>query len=190
MKTISILLISILAGISSYNNSTAKEKYDLKLVDAYAFRRNYFGQEKSSGEKLDSFMNRKPNQADKREEKKQGPLYSELAENGIIENKTLNLRKLDSLPDNFIYNYSKKKRLNVKVDYFETYDGEGSLGYILTFKDKDNIVLQDTLEFDFPPDVTISALDLNNDGKDEIITLNRYYIINGDNFDLKVYEVE
>jgi len=190
MKTISILLLLVLSSISNYNNPKLKDSYELKLLDAYEFRRNYFGHENLSGEQLDSFMNRNPVQSDRREVEKQGPLYSKLVEHRIIINKTLNLRKLNSLPDSFTYDYSKKKKLNVKVDYFELIKGQGALGYILTFRDNDRRVLKDTLEFDFPPDVSFSTIDLNSDGKDEIITLYRYYAINGDNFELKVYGVQ
>lgn len=33
----------------------------------------------------------------------------------------------------------------------------------------------------------ISLFDINNDGEDEIVMLEKYYIIGGDNFDLKIY---
>jgi hypothetical protein len=61
--------------------------------------------------------------------------------------------------------------------------------YELTFKDQNKIVLIDTLKFDWPPDVTFFKTDLDKDGVEELLSIFRWYIVNGDNFDLKIYKL-
>ena len=62
--------------------------------------------------------------------------------------------------------------------------------YELTFIDGNTSILIDTLEFDWPPDVTFIKVDLDEDGTEEILSIFRWYIVNGDNFDLKIYKLK
>lgn len=65
----------------------------------------------------------------------------------------------------------------------------GTPSYELTFYDLNKIVLIDTLKFDWPPDVTFFKSDLDKDGEEELLSIFRWYIVNGDNFDLKIYKL-
>jgi hypothetical protein len=65
-----------------------------------------------------------------------------------------------------------------------------SPSYILTFMDKKTIVSIDTLKFDWPADVTFFKLDFDQDGSDELLSIYRWYIVNGDNFDIKIYKLK
>ncbi|WP_430412437.1 hypothetical protein [Kordia sp.] len=47
----------------------------------------------------------------------------------------------------------------------------------------------DTLLFSNPTTVTYSTMDLNNNGIDELYMLHKQYSINGDNYELSVYEL-
>jgi hypothetical protein len=57
------------------------------------------------------------------------------------------------------------------------------------FEDK-KCVLADTLQFGFPPDVTFFTAELEGDGSHELLALFRYYIVNGDNYDLGIYSIK
>lgn len=191
MKIQSTIILFFILTIFSCQTPIHKKEYKLTLLDSYDFRRNYFGIEELTGKSLDSFTNRNPEQCHKCQEGQQEKLYDDLVKSKIIQNKTLNLSQFDTLPNSFIYNFSKSTKFNAKINNLEYAEGIiETPSFSLTFKNKERIVLKDTLIFDFPPDVIFSIFDLNDDGKDELCTLFRNYIINGDNYYLDIYALE
>jgi hypothetical protein len=184
MKKLLLVFVFIICSCQ-----TEKEKsISLEHVDSLSFRRNYFGHETLAGEKLNLFMNRNPEPLNISRDQK-GSFDRILKKNGIIVNENLVLNKFDTLPDNFAYTFNHKK-LAVSIRSLDYSEKLKTPGYILTFKDAKKVVAKDTLLFGFPPDVTFSKMDLDNNGTDEIYTVFRNYIINGDNFDVGIYELK
>lgn len=135
-------------------------------------------------------MNRNPEPYEDYVNSKSHPLYSDLVERKIILDANLNLLQVDTLPEQFGYQLSQNKQIKVETRLLEKSKEIDAPSYELTFKENNKVVLKDTLEFGFPPDVTFFTTDLNNDGKQELLTIYRWYIVNGDNFDLTIYELK
>ena len=161
-----------------------EKSYDLKQLDAYSFRRNYFGSDTLVGKELAKFMHRNPVQNHEYKSQK-GNFYHNLTHHGIIHDKELILTKLDSLPDYFTYKISNKN-IKLHISYPDSFETEG---LILSFREKQVIFHTDTLLFSNPTTVTYSTMDLNNNGTDELYMLHKQYSINGDNYELSVYEL-
>lgn len=184
MKTYCIYILIITAFFSC---ETPTKDYSLEKLDSYSFRRNYFGSDTLTGKALEKFMNRKP-VTDQNYKEKGGKFYTYLAKEKIINDYGLDLTKLDTLPDDFKYTLNKKSiKASISFLYIEE---ENTNNYIVTFKDEETTILKDTLTFDFPPDVQFSKMDLNKNGTDELYALYKNYAINGDNFELTVYELK
>ena len=168
------------------------EKYQYKLVeiDSYSFRRAYHEHETFEGEKLENYMNRNPEPNEFiMVPKKSHPFEKKLSEIGIFKDGNLNLKEIDTLPDQFTFQVAKNKFFKVKINYSDDPKMVQSPSYILTFMDKKTIVSIDTLKFDWPADVTFFKLDIDQDGSDELLSIYRWYIVNGDNFDIKIYRL-
>jgi len=82
-----------------------------------------------------------------------------------------------------------QKEIATTID-FKYLEKENTNNYIPTFKDGKHTILKDTLTFKFPPDVIFSTMDLNKDSTDELYTLYKNYAMNGDNFELNIYEMK
>lgn len=180
-------------GINRTDNSKLEGKeqaYELVNVDSVFFRRAYHGHDTMNGEELDVFLNRNPDWCSGDEDLKNRYSYKGLVKEGIILDGNLNLSEIDTLPETFEYHYSRKQKFTVQTRRLEDPKTVKTPSYELTFLDKQKVVLVDTLGFGFPPDVTFFTRDLNADGKDELCALFRWYIINGDNFDITIYELK
>ncbi len=183
MKIIYLFFFFIAILIFSCKSESQKN-YTLKQLDAYSFRRNYFGSDTLTGRALDKFMNRNPVQNLQYKTQK-GKFYDILTQHKIISNEELFLNKLDSLPDYFTYKVSNKNT-KLLISYPESFETEG---LILNFREKQTIFHIDTLLFSNPTTVTYSTLDLNNNGTDELYMLYKNYAVNGDNYELSIYEL-
>ncbi len=170
--------------------NTNESKYELVRVDSFQFRRAYHGHEELSGSKLEVFLNRNPEPNDDYSTVGNHPFYSQLIEHKIILDANLNLNQIDTLPNNFEYTFSPEVTFSVKKKNLEYTEELDLPSYELTFNNGNDIVLVDTLGFGFPPDVIFFIRDLNKDGKQEFLTVYRNYIVNGDNFDLDIYELK
>ncbi|MFK7783673.1 MAG: hypothetical protein AB8B56_01085 [Crocinitomicaceae bacterium] len=170
-------------------NST-KGEFELVEIDSYSFRRAYHGHDTLSGQELERFMNRNPEPNENYSQSEDHPFYAQLAKLGLFQDGNLNIKELDTLPDQFNFSVSQHKLLKVKTKLLEDPDEVETPSFELTFMDRNEIVLMDTLAFDWPPDVTFIAEDLNGDGTEELLSIYRWYIINGDNYDVKMYDVK
>ncbi|WP_420572492.1 hypothetical protein [Kordia sp.] len=177
-------LIYTFIGIMAFLSCETEKQYSLKQLDGYSFRRNYFGSDTLTGKELDKFIHRNPIQNTDYKSKK-GNFYAELTANGIIKNKELIVSKLDSFPNYFDYKISNKT-VKLLISFPESFDTEG---LILSFREEENIFFTDTVSFSIPPNVTYSTMDLNNDGTDELYMLAKNYAVNGDNYELSIYEL-
>lgn len=192
MKYYLIVLLAVLFQSCSSSTKTDKEVNapELVLVDSYMFRRAYHGHDTLQGKEYDVFMNRNPEGSSDHSNSKEHPLYKDLVRNKIIEDGNLNLSQIDTLPEQFEYQVSPKRRLQVEFQLLEDPEVVDAPSYILTFKEKNKTILIDTLAFGFPPDVTFLTRDLNSDGKEELLAIFQWYIVNGDNYDLTIYELK
>lgn len=169
------------------------EKYQYKLVeiDSYSFRRAYHGQDTLVGEEWERFMNRNPEPNEFiMLPKKSHPFEKKLSEIGLFKDGNLNLKEIDTLPDQFTFQVAKNNFFKVITNYLDDPKMVKSPSYILTFMEKKKIVSIDTLEFDWPADVTFIKLDIDKDGSDELLSIYSWYIVNGDNFDIKIYRLK
>lgn len=195
MKHLIILFYSLFILFSCSDKSKPQvielnvNKFELVETDSYGFRRAYHGLDTLEGEEFDLFMNRNPEPNEDYTDFKEHPLYKKLHEKGIFLNGNLNLSQIDTLPNQFNYQVSPNRKLKVKTKLLEDPKEIEIPSFELTFTNNNKIVLIDTLEFGWPPDVTFFKLDINNDGKEELLSIYSWYIINGDNFDLNIYEL-
>lgn len=188
--------ISIPHEDPAVNNQTAdmvadidSGKYELVQVDYYSFRRAYHESDALSGHALELFMNRNPEPILGYANSTERGLYMELVEAELIKDDNLNLSEIETLSSPFDYQTAQIK-FQVETRLLEDPKALEETAYELTFKAKNKVVLMDTLEFGFPPDVTFFTRDLNADGNQELLILYKWYIVNGDNFDLAIYELK
>lgn len=171
--------------IFSFVGCHKEKSYSVKQLDAYSFRRNYFGSDTLQGKASESFLNRNPVQ-NYEYKTQEGRFYEELVSNGIIDNKELILNKFDSLPNDFPYKI-RDKSVMLNISYPESFDVSGR---ILIFRERETIIHRDTIYFDNPTQVTFCKMDVNKNGTDELYALFEWYAANGDNYELSVYELE
>ncbi len=174
-------------NIESLNETN---KYELIEIDSYGFRRAYHGHDTLADSELDLFMNRNPEPNQVYTSSDNHPFFNELSKVGLIKQGNLNITALDTLPEQFNYQFSHNNFFKVKTKLLEDPKQVKTPSYELTFIDGNTSILIDTLEFDWPPDVTFIKVDLDEDGTEEILSIFRWYIVNGDNFDLKIYKLK
>ncbi|GEM_PF-3992964 len=102
----------------------------------------------------------------------------------------MNIADLDTLPGQFNYQVSHNIFFTVRSKLLEDPKKVKTPSYELTFMYKEKTLLIDTLEFDWPADVSFLKSDIDKDGTEELISVFRSYIVNGDNFDLKIYKLK
>lgn len=198
MRNLVIIICSLLVLASCYVSESQEkiesfdesDKYELIEIDSYGFRRAYHGHDTLTGDELDLFMNRNPEPNEDYTSSDNHPLFSELTTVGLIKDGNLNITELDTLPEQFDYQFSHNNFFKVKTRLLEDPKEVKTPSYELTFMDENKSVLIDTLEFDWPPDVTFIKTDLDKDGTEELLSIYRWYIVNGDNFDLKIYKLK
>lgn len=183
--------------LSSCSDTDSKEKiemlddtYELIEIDSYNFRRDYHGRDTLAGEELNLFINRNPEPTEEYTNSEIHPLYHNLSEIGLIKDGDLNIADLDTLPGQFNYQVSHNIFFTVRSKLLEDPEKVKTPSYELTFMYKEKTLLIDTLEFDWPADVSFLKSDIDKDGTEELISVFRSYIVNGDNFDLKIYKLK
>jgi hypothetical protein len=167
--------------------SCESKQYSLQKLDSFSFRRNFFGADTLSGEVLKIYLNRNPT-TDEEYNENTHPFYPFLAKEKVIANNQLYLNKLDTLYNSFNYT-TDGKDFTVFVDFAYISETDSN-NFIFDFKIEDDLIIRDTLVFGFPPDVIFSKMDLNQNGTDELYALFKNYSLNGDNFELSVYELK
>lgn len=189
---VAIFLLIVCSNSSSIEKDFQSKKngtLSFSRVDSYMFRRAYHGHDNLEGAALDIFMNRNPEPAEDFTFSEEHPMYNYLCDWGLFEDGDLNINDIDTLPDQFELKGPNKRIFNVETDYIEDLN-EKSPFYELTFTENDSLVLKDTLWFEWPPDVVFLKKDIDNDGSEELLSIYRHYIINGDNFDVGIYSLK
>jgi hypothetical protein len=165
-------------------------KYALVEIDSYDFRRAYHGIDTLEGYALDSFLNRNPWANEIYSNSADHPFFNDLLRLGILDHGDLNLSDLDTLPNQFNYQFKPNHFFKVKTKYMDDPIQVKTPSFELTFWDNARLVLIDTLEFSWPPDVAFFKKDLDEDGSEELLSIFKWYIVNGDNFELKIYQIK
>jgi SET domain-containing protein len=185
----SLLVLAACSNSENQKDSELIDEYKLIEIDSYSFRRAYHGHDTLKAGDLDLFMNRNPEPNENYTNSESHSFYKQLTEIGLFQHGNLNINEVDTLPNQFNYQLSPNKFFKVKTRLLEDPKEVETPSYELTFNDLNKIVLIDTLKFDWPPDVTFFKTDLDKDGVEELLSIFRWYIVNGDNFDLKVYKL-
>lgn len=106
---------------------------------------------------------------------------------------TFAYKKWENIAFNQKWNTNPINQSKIKVDsqIFQvsvSYDEQEGYNFIL--KNKENKVLaKNNFKFGFPPDVTFYIADIDKDNQEELIALFCWYIVNGHNYDFKIYEI-
>lgn len=191
-----LFLLLFLTSCASKSKKTTEEigkfeneksyKYDLKQKRCIEFRRNYFSD--PATEKNDklmyAFMNRNPERGYANDTilKKYENGFTKL--NVLDTAGNLNLKTWQKI--------SKEKIKSIKIsgDKYQLNIGEPTNGNYLEIADVNkSIIASINYEVSFSPAVSFYVYDLNADGVDEIIVLDSWYIINGDNYDFSIIEI-
>ena len=183
MKLNKLILLLFCSQFLTNCANSDKKAYKLTKIGSYSFRKNYSGSENLKGNELESFMSRNPTQNSVVTD----DFCKKLIKGNLIIENTLNLKMFKEIPNDFRYKYSSNLILNGNYKYSED---KNSPHIILTFKDDKRVILKDTLEFDFLPEISFSILDIDNDGQDEFCSILKEYVLNGDNYLLEIFKIE
>lgn len=170
-----LLIISVAAFFFSCKNDNLK----IYPVADFTFRRSYAGHGNWSDKKLDSVEQLRPELINSNDDSfRIQKLLEEkkILVDGSLDEKTLNFQCSD-LANSIDTAYQICKvfydsKLNTQV--LEVKNGKRRIRYNLNNRNP----------------VEYKAIDLIKGGQKEIIILERYYIMNGDNFGLQVFEVK
>ena len=184
---LSLALLSCAERAKVNNEASTEVEYELKERGFLSFRRAYHGHDTLTGKELEVFMNRNPEGGTEVMGMKNTSLYSELVEANIIKDGNLNIGEIDTLSKAFDYQISVDRIIHVETRLLDDPKEEEELSYELIFREDGKSLFVDSLEYGFPPDVTFFTRDLGNDGSHELMALFKWYIVNGDNYDLRIY---
>ena len=201
-KIIKIPLFCLLLLILGCNNTETKKnivtppnvnlkKDSLKLVerDKFSFRRSYiYSEEIYNNEKQRNKLDNR-NPENNSTESKNSKYYLGMKKLGMFDNRDkLVLKKWNEIKS-FDKNGQKINFNNKKFITYITYLKGGEF-LLKVNNNKGKSVLENKLEYDLPPDVAFLIEDLDGNGNDEIISFYKWYFTNGDNYDIKVYELK
>jgi len=129
-------------------------------------------------EQLDSISKTNP---DYRSNNEKDVFYQELIRKGIVSDRFLDTSGLNMKLLNF---ENTQTRLgDTDIGLITDIEAERQFLYVKTEKDSFNVALGKTLL----ADRYITCLDMDDDGKKEVLLLNVFYIMGGDNFEMKKY---
>lgn len=191
-----LLLLSLLGcqkeakrTIKKTAKKEVKSPYDFKIVEkrAFMFRRNYFYNDSiyENEKALKELDNRNPETLDARDFVLGSKYF-----NGV---KNLNLFDTDLNLNIKTWDLLRKreakammvngKKYSVTIDY-------DVVGHNFKIEDGKRIMAKQSFKIGYPPDVSFMVYDIDQDHQDEILAFSQWYIINGDNYDIYVYEIE
>jgi hypothetical protein len=167
-------------------NNEPNSKYNLEQNKYLKFRRNYFYDDniKNNPRLMKSFMERNPERTNTTD------TLEKVYDKGF---KELNL--LDSIGN---FNLATWKKLTTKETSQINIDGnllsiktllEGEGIRIQITDSKKLLVADKTFKLNFPVASNFFIFDIDTDNQDEIIVLDNWYIINGDNYDFTIIEI-
>uniref|UniRef100_UPI00404A56A8 hypothetical protein n=2 Tax=Flavobacterium sp. TaxID=239 RepID=UPI00404A56A8 len=183
MKTLILtLFISLLFSCKTDRKVEAMKSNQvarLEMIANFSFRKSYANHENLTGKELDSLMNTKPLLLPNFDKK-----------NELL----LNLNKLNLITDNFLNELlfenemsSRESFLDINKNILFSYRSKlaESNTIILNIK-RNKIIIEKEIDFGAKNFGGILLEDLDDDGTKEILILENYYIMNGENFDLSI----
>ncbi len=170
----------------------AKEgSYALQEVDSLFFRRSFLGQENMEGQEWENYLNRNPDLIALPDKSGPDSFYRGLCRKGyIVDDLILNLEKIETLPNEFSWEPFPGRIVQVKTRLIQDPKLNSEPFVEFVFKEDGKRIGIDSVEFEWPPDYCFFKEDLNDDGIEELISVYQYYIVNGDNFNVKVYQLK
>ena len=148
----------------------------LTQIENLSFRRSYVGHENLTDEKLDSLYETNPIPLSKIKPN----LLKQLNKNKILNNEGLVVECFKDSLD--------KKMLNRKIEINYSYDFKQSNSINILIK-KDNKKIEKHIDFDDTHFIGVKYVDLDNDNIEEILILENFYVMNGDNFELLIFKL-
>ena len=148
----------------------------LTQIENLSFRRSYVGHENLTDEKLDSLYETNPIALSKIKPN----LLKQLNKNKILNNEGLVVECFKDSLD--------KKMLNRKIEINYSYDFKQSNSINILIK-KDNKKIEKHIDFDDTHFIGVKYVDLDNDNIEEILILENFYVMNGDNFELLIFKL-
>ena len=167
-----------------------KSPYALKIVQmrGFGFRRNYSYSEKTyENKKLRNELdNRNPENLDTKDFVTKSKYFQGFKKLNLFDKSlNLNIKTWDSLREKEIDKmFINGKNYPISMEY------DNKDGFNFKIEDGKQILAKENLKYGLPPDVSFMIYDIDNDNQDEIIAFYHSYIVNGDNYDLIVYEIE
>jgi hypothetical protein len=171
-------IIVVLSTINCQNSTSTSNHFSIKLLDSVQFRRSYFGRENWPVNEDSILSNRNPDLGNDIRPQ----LKSRLESLGIMYQDSLVLAKfqlLDSFP--------LVSKTGTKLKAFTSL--ENNIMY-LTICKHEKIIVKLELTTDTFTDIKLNLSDFVTGGYEEIIVVKNYYIMNGDNFDIFIYELK
>gem|GEM_PF-2581677 len=155
------------------------EKKALVETGDLLFRRTYnYPFWTPTEEQLDSISKTKP---DYRNNNEKDVFYQELIRKGIVSDRFLDTSGLNMQLLNF--ENTQVRAGSMDISLVTDIEAERQFFHVKIEKDSFNIALGKTLL----ADRYVACLDMDDDGKQDLLLLNIFYIIGGDNFEMKKY---
>jgi hypothetical protein len=170
----------------SFVNNNPNSRFNLEQNEYMQFRRNYFHDKtlEENSDQFYEFMERNPIKMDNTYSL--NPNYDKGFEKLRLLDSigNLNLQTWENLSE------TKDSTIHIRGNIYQL-DIEYIIDrYKIEIKDKDKSILA-SFNFlnDFPPNLSYYVFDVDGDNQDEIIAMNSWYIINGDNYDFSIIEI-
>lgn len=163
---------------STTTNTTAKTKNGIQELTRLSFRRTYVGHENLSDKELEKLHTSNPSPLVYEDSK----IIRKLNQLKLLENDNLILSKFENirLKKEYLDN-EKKIEITCKYDSLSISKIEISVKYKAQKSTK-------TLDFKGDHIIGILLKDIDHDHRKEILIVTNYYIMNGDNFDLRILQ--
>lgn len=174
MKLFSFLFLLLLLLGCKKNESL--KNMTLTKIENLSFRRSYAGHEYLTDKQLDSLYMTNPVSL----YEIKANVLTQLNKNKILIGKGL-------IVDSFKKNLHKRM-LSEKIEINYSYDFKQSNSIDILIK-KGNEKIKKHIDFDRKHLIGVNYVDLDKDNIEEIIILENFYIMNGDNFELSIYKL-
>ena len=174
------LLLIVFIFVSFCQISCDKKSIVINKVAEYNFRRFYSGIIEASKEESDSIISSSPEIIDSKVDNQ--ALERILSNIGIVVNGKLDLKKL-----NLNYSQITKESIDTNYKFCRVFYDENINKQVLEVKSngkkiKRILINQNPIKY--------QSLDLIKGGNPEIILLENIYFMNGDNYNLQIFEVK
>ncbi|MFT3844516.1 MAG: hypothetical protein QM725_05655 [Lacibacter sp.] len=177
-----VLVLLIICNLI-FGCTSEERKQDYKYRGQVSFRRSYAGHENLSDKELDSLRNANPlfmEQSNASED----TLLAILVKSGMVKENELLLDKISSELKDTIFISSEKSGIDTAyISYNQTKESGMAVIHIRNGKLFDTIPISDEV-FSH----TFSLARLNYNTRLMFVFVNQYYIMNGDNYEVSVYE--